>query len=121
MASKLGTIPPSGTKYNDLRNEFVRILWCKLRHMDHTLRNDQKYVRHSLVRAITQIALHPEPIRTAQTASSVDGVGDKWVAVLKAEKKKTEKTNKWGGPVAQGKYASPAVAVLVSLLDHAAK
>ena len=80
----------------------------------------QKQSRVSLVRAATSIALHPKPIRTCRSALRVDGVGNSWLELLRANSHKPDKkgTTKWRHePPPQGKYSSPAVAVLVVLLE----
>jgi len=115
----LGSIAASGISYPDRRDEFVRVLWCKGRSMGHNIRTDQKQARVSLMRAATSIALHSRPLRTCQSAQLVDGVGTKWVSVLKANEEKSDKNkSKWPhAPPASGTFASPAVAVLVAMLE----
>lgn len=119
----MGTISPSGTTYPDRRDEFIRVLWCKARAMGFTIRSDQKQSRLAIIRAATGLALHPRPIRTSGAAKQVDGIGDSLTKLLKDNEEKPSKNkSKWGAePPDPGKYSSPAVAVLISMLEHIEK
>ena len=50
-------------------------------------RHDQKSSRLQLVKVSAAISLHPVPIREANRASDVYGVGEQWKAVLKGKTK----------------------------------
>ncbi len=73
MDHRVGSIPASGTIYPDRKHEFVRVLWKEARKMSHNMRADQKQKRSSLIRAITNVALFPKPLKTTQAADLVKG------------------------------------------------
>ena len=65
---------PCGKLYPDLRHAFVGKLWAHaigLRTASH-----QKSALDATVRAILAVALHPYPLRSAEAALSLAGIGD---------------------------------------------
>lgn len=91
--------------------------------MGFTIRSDQKQSRSAVIRAATALALHPQPIRTSRAANQVEGIGESLTKLLKEnEEKPANKKSKWGAEKPDpGKYSSPAVAVLVTMLEHIEK
>lgn len=65
--------------------------------------------------------MHPKPLTNIRMANIVKGVGPTCLKILTTQKAKLDndrKGNILAGPPALGKYASPAAAVLVALLEY---
>ena len=65
---------PCGKLYPDLRHAFVAQLWS--RAIGLRCAADQKSSLDATVRAILAVALHPYPLRSADAALSLAGIGD---------------------------------------------
>ena len=100
-----------GKVYPDRRYQFTRILWSHISTV--VTRTDQKPVRQSLIKAVAHLGLHPDPIRSAEAARVVPGIGAEWVKVLK----KGEAAANLEAP-RRGTFASSSAAALVGLLDY---
>ena len=133
MALKAPVLPPSlayikasGHTYPDKRHEYTRTLWCKVRQLSlpHNLKKDPSGKRRTaILRACVAVALHPRPLRTAERARCIDGVGDAVVKCLKDNEGRpttgSKGAAKWyPAPPPPGKFSSPASAALVALLEH---
>ena len=104
-----------GKLYPDFRNHFIKALikFAKVaRRAVYT-----KGALDRSIRAVNALALYPYPIRSAEGAKAIDGVGDDLVAALKEAANEVKKKNPPYNPP-NGLFSSAAAAALVVLHDH---
>jgi len=102
-----------GKLYPDLRNQFIFAL---ITHAKVTRRAiHERGVLDACIRAIIILSVHPFPIRTAQAAAHLKGIGNELEVVLR-ESEKACKDKPYFPP--NGKFSSVAASCLVSLLEH---
>ena len=106
-----------GKLYPDLRNQFIKELIRNAKLMRRA--TYQKGALDGSIRAINSLALYQFPIRTAEGAQAIKGIGGELIGVLKDAQKAVKKNELPYNPPA-GKFASAAAAALVILLDHEA-
>ena len=102
-----------GKLYPDLRDQFILALIQHARDTRMAVYN--KGVFDACIRAITILALYPFPIRTAEVASNIKGIGKELLEVLKQSRKEC-KRKPFYPP--EGKFSSVTAAALVSLLNY---
>ena len=106
-----------GKLYPDLRNHFIKELIRNAKLMRRA--TYQKGALDGSIRAINSLALYQFPIRTAEGAQAIKGIGGELIGVLKEAQKSIKKKELPYNPP-QGKFASAAAAALFILLDHEA-
>ena len=102
-----------GKLYPDLRDQFIIALIQHARATRMAVYN--KGVFDACIRSITIIALYPFPIRTAEVASNLRGIGKELLEVLKQSQKECKRKPFYP---TEGKFSSVTAAALVSLLNY---
>jgi len=104
-----------GKLYPDLRNLFIREL---IKHAKNLRRfTYQKGPLDGTIRALNDLALYAFPIRTAEAATCIKGIGGELIGVLKDAQNSVKKNQSPYEPPT-GKFSSAAAAALVVLLSH---
>ena len=106
--SKIG-----GKLYPDYRHEFIQALDLHARKM--RLITHQRRALDSCIQAIVTLSLYKYPVRTSYAASSIKGVGDTLLDVLKEAEEKCKNTP-YNPP--QNMFSSVTSAALVCLLEY---
>lgn len=104
-----------GKLYPDLRNLFIRELIKHARNLRRFIY--QKGALDGTIRAINDLALYAFPIRTAEAATCIKGIGGELIGVLK-DAQNSLKKNQTPYEPPLGKFSCAAAAALVVLLSH---
>jgi len=104
-----------GKLYPDLRNHFIKALISHAKMARRAVHT--KKALDGSIRAINGLALYPYPIRSAEAASCIDGIGTELISVLKESQNAIKKDAPPYNPP-NGRFSSAAAAALVVLLDH---